>query len=174
MYDLYPGQRATGEVIFDGSDILAPDTDLYLLRARIGMVFQKPTPFPMSIYENIAFGMRLFWNFPKSELDDRVEGCLRRAALWEEAKDYLSANGLSLSGGVVVSMLTATLAHNNSDPKGWLEKTHLQCVDIAERMRFAGSTADVDTDDLRRQIVVQVDSVFTGMMISGQNSTTEP
>jgi hypothetical protein len=74
---------------------------------------------------------------------------------------------------VIVSMLVATLAHNNADPKGWLVKTHLQCVDIAERMRFAGSTADVDTDDLRRQIVVQVDSVFTGMMISGQNSTNE-
>ena len=99
MYDLYTGQRATGEVIFDGSDILAPDTDFYLLRARIGMVFQKPTPFPMSIYENIAFGVRLFWDLPKSELDDRVEGCLRRAALWEEAKDHLSASGLSLSGG---------------------------------------------------------------------------
>ncbi len=99
MYDLYPGQRATGEVIFSGVDILAPDTDLYLLRARVGMVFQKPTPFPMSIYENIAFGMRLFWQMPKSELDDRVEGCLRRAALWDEVKDHLSSSGLSLSGG---------------------------------------------------------------------------
>ncbi len=99
MYDLYPDQRATGEVIFNGSDILESDTDFYLLRARIGMVFQKPTPFPMSIYENVAFGMRLFWELPKSELDDRVEGCLRRAALWEEAKDHLSESGLSLSGG---------------------------------------------------------------------------
>ncbi len=99
MYDLYPHQRATGEVIFDGVNILLPNQDLNLLRARIGMVFQKPTPFPMSIYENIAFGIRLYERLPKSELDGRVETSLRRAALWEEVKDKLNANGQSLSGG---------------------------------------------------------------------------
>jgi phosphate transport system ATP-binding protein len=99
MYDLYPGQRAEGEVLLDGEDILSPKQDLNLLRARIGMVFQKPTPFPMSIFENIAFGIRLYEKLPKSELDGRVEHSLRRAALWDEVKDKLAANGLSLSGG---------------------------------------------------------------------------
>jgi phosphate transport system ATP-binding protein len=99
MYDLYPGQRAEGQVLFDGEDILSPKQDLNLLRARIGMVFQKPTPFPMSIYENVAFGIRLYERLPKSELDARVEHSLRRAALWNEVKDKLAANGQSLSGG---------------------------------------------------------------------------
>ncbi len=99
IYDLYPNQHAEGEVLLDGDDILSPDQDLNLLRARIGMVFQKPTPFPMSIYENIAFGIRLYERLPKSELDDRVRLALQRAALWDEVKDKLAANGLSLSGG---------------------------------------------------------------------------
>jgi phosphate transport system ATP-binding protein len=99
MYDLYPNQRAEGQLLFDGEDILSPKQDLNLLRARIGMVFQKPTPFPMSIYENIAFGIRLYEKLSKSELDARVEMSLRRAALWEEVKDKLATNGLSLSGG---------------------------------------------------------------------------
>jgi phosphate transport system ATP-binding protein len=99
MYDLYPNQRATGDVMFDGTNILSSKQDLNLLRARIGMVFQKPTPFPMSIYENIAFGIRLYERLSKSELDGRVETSLRRAALWDEVKDKLAANGLSLSGG---------------------------------------------------------------------------
>jgi len=99
MYDLYPNQRATGDVTLDGENILAPGNDLNLLRSRIGMVFQKPTPFPMSIYENIAFGIRLYEKLPKSELEGRVEHSLRRAALWDEVKDKLAANGLSLSGG---------------------------------------------------------------------------
>ena len=99
MYDLYPGQRATGEVMFDGDNLLSDDQDINLLRARIGMVFQKPTPFPMTIYENIAFGIRLYENLPKSELDGRVEQALRRGALWDEVKDKLGASGLSLSGG---------------------------------------------------------------------------
>ena len=99
MYDLYPNQRAEGEVEFDGEDILSPKQDLNLLRARIGMVFQKPTPFPMSIDENIAFGIRLYEKLSKSELDQRVETSLRRAALWDEVKGKLAANGLSLSGG---------------------------------------------------------------------------
>ena len=84
MYDLYPGQRAEGEVWLDGENLLAPGLDLNLLRSRVGMVFQKPTPFPMSIYDNIAFGVKLYHRLPKSELDDRVEQSLRRAALWTE------------------------------------------------------------------------------------------
>jgi phosphate transport system ATP-binding protein len=99
MYDLYPGQHAEGEVVFDGRNILDPGEDLNLLRARIGMVFQKPTPFPMTIYDNIAFGLKLYENLSKSELDGRVEDALKRAALWNEVKDKLGANGLSLSGG---------------------------------------------------------------------------
>jgi phosphate transport system ATP-binding protein len=99
MYDLYPGQRAEGEVLLDGENILSPGLDLNLLRSRVGMVFQKPTPFPMTIYENIAFGIRLYEKLPKSELDARVESALRRAALWSEVSNKLNANGLSLSGG---------------------------------------------------------------------------
>jgi phosphate transport system ATP-binding protein len=99
IYDLYPHQRAEGEVLLDGHNILDRGQDLNLLRARIGMVFQKPTPFPMSIYENIAFGVRLFENVPRAEIQGRVESALRRAAIWEEVKDKLQANGLSLSGG---------------------------------------------------------------------------
>jgi phosphate transport system ATP-binding protein len=99
IYDLYPNQRAEGEVILDGENILSPKQDLNLLRAKVGMVFQKPTPFPMTIYENIAFGVRLYEPSPKSELDARIEDALRRAALWDEVKDKLDASGLSLSGG---------------------------------------------------------------------------
>ena len=99
MYDLYPHQRAEGNVSFDGEDILSPKQDLNMLRARIGMVFQKPTPFPMSIYENIAFGVRLYEKLSKADMDRRVEQSLRRGALWDEVKDKLSTNGLSLSGG---------------------------------------------------------------------------
>jgi phosphate transport system ATP-binding protein len=99
MYDLYPNQRAEGEVLLDGENILSPGLDLNMLRARVGMVFQKPTPFPMSIYDNIAFGIKLYEKLSKSELDERVESALRRSALWEEVKDKLSASGLSLSGG---------------------------------------------------------------------------
>ena len=99
MYDLYPGQRAEGEISFYGQNILEPGQDLNLLRSRIGMVFQKPTPFPMSIYENIAFGVRLYEKLSRSEMDERVEWALNKAALWNEAKDKLSQSGLSLSGG---------------------------------------------------------------------------
>lgn len=99
MFDLYPNQRAEGQVMFEGIDILDPSLDLNLLRSRIGMVFQKPTPFPMSIYDNIAFGIKLYERLPKAELDERVESALKRAALWPEVKDKLSANGMSLSGG---------------------------------------------------------------------------
>jgi phosphate transport system ATP-binding protein len=99
IYDLYPKQRATGEVLLDGTNILSPKQDLNLLRARIGMVFQKPTPFPMSIYDNVAFGVRLYEKLGQAEMDARVEAALRRAALWTEVKDKLKQSGLSLSGG---------------------------------------------------------------------------
>jgi phosphate transport system ATP-binding protein len=99
MYDLYPGQRATGEVLMDGENILDPSTDLNALRARIGMVFQKPTPFPMTIYDNIAFGVKLHEKLSKSAMDERVEWSLTRAALWDEAKDRLSTSAMGLSGG---------------------------------------------------------------------------
>ena len=99
MYDLYPNQRAVGHVTLDDEDILSPSQDLNMLRAKVGMVFQKPTPFPMTIYENIAFGIRLYEKLPRSEMDGRVEKALRDGALWNEVKDKLNANGLSLSGG---------------------------------------------------------------------------
>ncbi|HVO16466.1 MAG TPA: phosphate ABC transporter ATP-binding protein PstB [Alphaproteobacteria bacterium] len=99
MYDLYPEQRAVGEVLLDGGNILDPGQDLNALRARVGMVFQKPTPFPMTIYDNIAFGVRLYERLSTSAMNDRVEWALRKAALWEEVKDKLRKSGLGLSGG---------------------------------------------------------------------------
>jgi phosphate transport system ATP-binding protein len=99
MYDLYPGQRAEGEILFDGQNILDPKQDLNLLRSRIGMVFQKPTPFPMSIYDNIAFGVRLYEKLSRSDMDERVEWALQKAAIWDEVKNKLNQSGLSLSGG---------------------------------------------------------------------------
>jgi phosphate transport system ATP-binding protein len=99
MYDLYPEQRAEGELLLDGQNVLDKGVDINHLRARIGMVFQKPTPFPMSIYDNIAFGVQLHEKLTRSEMNDRVEWALRKAALWEEAKDKLNQSGMSLSGG---------------------------------------------------------------------------
>jgi len=99
MYSLYPGQRAEGEINLYGQNILDKDQELNLLRARVGMVFQKPTPFPMTIYDNIAFGVRLYESLSDSDMDDRVEWALSKAALWTEVKDKLGQNGLSLSGG---------------------------------------------------------------------------
>ena len=99
MYDLYPGQRATGEVLMDGENIIAPGIDLNQLRSRIGMVFQKPTPFPMSIYENITFGVKLHERLSKADMDERVEWSLTRAALWAEVKDRLHSSAMGLSGG---------------------------------------------------------------------------
>jgi phosphate transport system ATP-binding protein len=99
MYELYPEQRAEGAVKVDGEDILTSKDDVALIRAKIGMIFQKPTPFPMSIYDNIAFGVRLFENLSRSAMDDRVEWALKKAALWNEVKDKLTQNGTSLSGG---------------------------------------------------------------------------
>jgi phosphate transport system ATP-binding protein len=99
MYELYPEQRAEGEIVMDGSNLLTSKDDISLIRAKIGMVFQKPTPFPMSIYDNIAFGVKLFESLPRVELDERVEWALRKAALWDEVKDKLSQSGAGLSGG---------------------------------------------------------------------------
>ena len=99
IYSLYPEQRAEGEILLDGRNILAPSADLNELRSRVGMVFQKPTPFPMSIYDNIAFGIRLYERLGKADLDVRVEEALRRAALWDEVKDKLRQSGMGLSGG---------------------------------------------------------------------------
>jgi phosphate transport system ATP-binding protein len=99
MYDLYPGQSTNGELMLDGKSILDKSMDVNLLRSKVGMVFQKPTPFPMSIYENIAFGVRLYERLSRSEMDDRVEWALKKAALWEEVKGILGQSGLSLSGG---------------------------------------------------------------------------
>ena len=99
MYDLYPGHRATGEIMLNDNNILDPRQDVIALRAKVGMVFQKPTPFPMSIYENIAFGVKLYERLSSGEMDERVEWALRKAALWDEAKEKLKQSGLSLSGG---------------------------------------------------------------------------
>ena len=99
MYSLYPGQRAEGEILFNGRNILETGIDLNLLRARVGMVFQKPTPFPMSIYDNIAFGVRLYENLSSREMDERVEWALTKAAMWDESKDKLKQSGMALSGG---------------------------------------------------------------------------
>jgi phosphate transport system ATP-binding protein len=99
MYSLYPEQRAEGEILFNGQNVLDPKQDLNALRGQVGMVFQKPTPFPMSIYDNIAFGVKLYESLNKSDMDARVEWALKKAALWNEAKDKLNQSGLSLSGG---------------------------------------------------------------------------
>jgi phosphate transport system ATP-binding protein len=99
MFDLYRGQRAEGEILLDGRNILAPDVDVTALRARVGMVFQKPTPFPMSIFENVAFGIRLYEKLSRSVLRERVEAALQAAALWDEVKDKLSQSAMGLSGG---------------------------------------------------------------------------
>ena len=99
MFDLYPGQRAEGQILLNGKNVLAKEQDINLLRAKVGMVFQKPTPFPMTIYENIAFGVRLYESLGQRDMDDRVEWALRKAALWEEVKFKLQQSGLSLSGG---------------------------------------------------------------------------
>jgi phosphate transport system ATP-binding protein len=99
MYDLYPKLRAEGEIILNGQNILESNVDLNMLRAKVGMVFQKPTPFPMSIYDNVAFGVKLYESLSKSEMDDRIEWALTKAALWNEVKDKLKQSGLGLSGG---------------------------------------------------------------------------
>ena len=113
IYSLYPEQRADGKILLDGQNVLAPSIEVNELRARVGMVFQKPTPFPMSIYDNIAFGIRLYEKLPKSSLDERVEEALRKAALWDEAKDKLHRSGMGLSGGQQQRLCIArTIAQN--------------------------------------------------------------
>ena len=99
MFELYPGMRAEGEILLDNQNLLSKSVDVNMLRAKVGMVFQKPTPFPMSIYDNITFGVKLYENLSKTEMDDRVEWALRKAALWNEVKDKLKQSGNSLSGG---------------------------------------------------------------------------
>jgi phosphate transport system ATP-binding protein len=99
MFELYPEQRAEGEILLDGENILTAKDDVSLIRAKVGMVFQKPTPFPMSIYDNIAFGVKLFETLPRIEMDERVEWALKKAALWNEVKDKLNQSGSGLSGG---------------------------------------------------------------------------
>lgn len=99
MFELYPGQRAEGEILLDGENLLESKLDISLIRAKVGMVFQKPTPFPMSIYDNVAFGVRLFEKLSKAEMDERVEWALSKAALWNEVKDKLGQSGYGLSGG---------------------------------------------------------------------------
>ena len=99
MFELYPEQRAEGQILLDGEDILTSKEDVSLIRAKVGMVFQKPTPFPMSIYDNIAFGVRLFETLSRVEMDERVEWALKKAALWNEVKDKLNQSGSGLSGG---------------------------------------------------------------------------
>ena len=115
IYELYPGQRAEGEVLLDGENILKPSLDVNSLRARVGMVFQKPTPFPMSIYDNIAFGIRLYENPSKAEMDQRVEAALTKAALWNEVKDKLRNSGLGLSGGQQQRLCIARAVSLNPD-----------------------------------------------------------
>src|SRR6195952_163959 len=99
MFELYPEQRAEGEILLDGENVLTSKDDVSLIRAKVGMVFQKPTPFPMSIYDNIAFGVKLFETLPRIEMDERVEWALKKAALWTEVKDKLNQSGSGLSGG---------------------------------------------------------------------------
>lgn len=113
IYSLYPEQRATGEILLDGRNVLSNDIDINELRSRIGMVFQKPTPFPMTIYDNIAFGVRLYEKLSKAEVDRRVEEALRKAALWDEVKDKLRMSGMGLSGGQQQRLCIArTIAQN--------------------------------------------------------------
>ena len=113
MYELYPEQRAEGQILLDGEDLLASKKDVALIRAKVGMVFQKPTPFPMSIYDNIAFGVRLFENLRASDMDDRVEWALRKAALWTEVKDKLHQSGSGLSGGQQQRLCIAPVSYTH-------------------------------------------------------------
>ncbi len=149
IYDLYPEQRAEGEVLLDGTNILDPRLDLNLLRARVGMVFQKPTPFPMSIYDNVAFGIGLYERLRGSEMDDRVEKALRGAALWDEVKDKLRQSGLGLSGGQQQRLCIArTIATN---PEVILMDEPCSALDPI-------STARIEEliDELKRQYTIAI------------------
>jgi phosphate transport system ATP-binding protein len=149
MYSLYPDQRAEGELIMDGENLLAAKTDVSLIRAKIGMVFQKPTPFPMSIYDNIAFGVRLFENLKKRDMDERIEWALRKAALWEEVKDILGQSGHSLSGGQQQRLCIA---------RGIAVKPEILLLDEPTSALDPISTAKIEelVDELKRDFTIAI------------------
>jgi len=149
MYSLYPEQRAQGEVIMDGENLLTTKRDVSLIRAKIGMVFQKPTPFPMSIYDNIAFGVRLFERLNKRDMDERVEWALRKAALWEEVKDILPQSGHSLSGGQQQRLCIA---------RGIAVKPQILLLDEPTSALDPISTAKIEelVDELKREFTIVI------------------
>jgi len=149
MYSLYPEQRAEGEIIMDGENLLDPKRDVSLIRAKIGMVFQKPTPFPMAIYDNIAFGVRLFENLNKRDMDERVEWALRKAALWEEVKDILGQSGHSLSGGQQQRLCIA---------RGIAVKPEILLLDEPTSALDPISTAKIEelVDELKREFTIAI------------------
>ena len=149
MYSLYPDQRAEGELIMDGENLLTVKRDVSLIRAKIGMVFQKPTPFPMSIYDNIAFGVRLFENLKKRDMDERVEWALRKAALWEEVKDILGQSGHSLSGGQQQRLCIA---------RGIAVKPEILLLDEPTSALDPISTAKIEelVDELKREFTIAI------------------
>jgi phosphate transport system ATP-binding protein len=149
MYSLYPDQRAEGELIMDGENLLTVKRDVSLIRAKIGMVFQKPTPFPMSIYDNIAFGVRLFENLKKRDMDERIEWALRKAALWEEVKDILGQSGHSLSGGQQQRLCIA---------RGIAVKPEILLLDEPTSALDPISTAKIEelVDELKREFTIAI------------------
>jgi len=149
MYSLYPDQRAEGEIIMDGENLLAVKRDVSLIRAKIGMVFQKPTPFPMSIYDNIAFGVRLFEKLNKRDMDERVEWALRKAALWDEVKDILGQSGHSLSGGQQQRLCIA---------RGIAVKPEILLLDEPTSALDPISTAKIEelVDELKREFTIAI------------------
>ena len=149
MYSLYPDQRAEGELIMDGENLLTVKRDVSLIRAKIGMVFQKPTPFPMSIYDNIAFGVRLFEKLKKRDMDERVEWALRKAALWEEVKDILGRSGHSLSGGQQQRLCIA---------RGIAVKPEILLLDEPTSALDPISTAKIEelVDELKREFTIAI------------------
>ena len=149
MYSLYPEQRAEGEIIMDGENLLTVKRDVSLIRAKIGMVFQKPTPFPMSIYDNIAFGVRLFENLKKRDMDERVEWALRKAALWDEVKDILGQSGHSLSGGQQQRLCIA---------RGIAVKPEILLLDEPTSALDPISTAKIEelVDELKREFTIVI------------------
>ncbi|HMA90813.1 MAG TPA: phosphate ABC transporter ATP-binding protein PstB [Burkholderiales bacterium] len=149
MYSLYPEQRAEGEVVMDGENLLATKRDVSLIRAKIGMVFQKPTPFPMSIYDNIAFGVRLFERLNKRDMDERVEWALHKAALWDEVKDILSRSGHSLSGGQQQRLCIA---------RGIAVKPQILLLDEPTSALDPISTAKIEelVDELKREFTIVI------------------
>jgi len=149
MYSLYPDQRAEGEIIMDGENLLTVKRDVSLIRAKIGMVFQKPTPFPMSIYDNIAFGVRLFESLKKRDMDERVEWALRKAALWDEVKDILGQSGHSLSGGQQQRLCIA---------RGIAVKPEILLLDEPTSALDPISTAKIEelVDELKRDFTIAI------------------